>query len=209
METEVYPIPSKAPHVELMLKVALFVKEHGSRDTLLVVYYGGHAMISESRQSVWKAFSSIQTLFEDGQSDVLILLDCSSGAASAGFPDGDNLVETICASSWGADAPDPGRYSFTNSLIEVLQEWRGRKFSATMLHAEILSRLKHPRPITINGKVFEARSTPVHFVQTSNFSAPSIEVSSMAPKRHEPGGSSHDRVENAPITVTMRTRGGK
>ncbi|GJC82472.1 hypothetical protein ColLi_05310 [Colletotrichum liriopes] len=209
MGTEIYPIPSKAPHVELMLKVALFVKEHGSRDTLLVVYYGGHAMISEARQSVWKAFSSIQTLFEDGQSDVLILLDCSSGAASAAFPDGDNLVETICASSWGADAPDPGRYSFTNSLIEVLQEWRGRKFSATMLHAEILTRLKHPRPITINGKVFEARSTPVHFVQTSNFSAPSIEVSSMAPKRHEPGGSSHDKVESAPYTVTMRTRGGK
>lgn len=46
-----------------------------------------------------------------------------------------------------------------------------------MLHAELLARLKHPRPILINGKQFEARSTPVHFMMTSNHRAPSIEMS--------------------------------
>lgn len=45
-----------------------------------------------------------------------------------------------------------------------------------MLHAEILARLKHPRPILINGKHFESRSTPVHFMMTSNHKAPSIEI---------------------------------
>lgn len=49
-----------------------------------------------------------------------------------------------------------------------------------MLHAEVLARLKHPRPITINGKYFEARSTPVHFMMTSNHKAPSIEMSRMS-----------------------------
>ena len=110
-------------------------------------------------------------------SDILILLDCCAGAASATFSSGNSTTETISASSWDAIAPDPGRYSFTNALIEVLQEWHHRTFSAAMLHAEVLARLKHPRPIMINGKYFEARSTPVHFMMTSDHKAPSIEFS--------------------------------
>lgn len=50
-----------------------------------------------------------------------------------------------------------------------------------MVHAEVLARLKHPRPITINGKHFEARSTPVHFMMTANHKAPSIELSRAQP----------------------------
>ncbi len=46
-----------------------------------------------------------------------------------------------------------------------------------MLHAEVLARLKHPRPEMRNGKHFEARSTPVHFMMTANHRAPSIEMS--------------------------------
>lgn len=57
-----------------------------------------------------------------------------------------------------------------------------RAFSAAMLHAEVLARLKHPRPITINGKHFEARSTPVHFMMTANHKAPSIELCSTRQK---------------------------
>jgi hypothetical protein len=116
----------------------------------------------------------------------MILLDCCAGAASATFPTGQSITETISASSWDAIAPDPGRYSFTNALIEVLEEWRQRTFSAAMLHAEILARLKHPRPILINGKHFEARSTPVHFMMTSNHKAPSIELCRLVPRKREP-----------------------
>ena len=125
-------------------------------------------------------------MLERSKSDVLILLDCCAGAASATFPSGTSITETISASSWDAIAPDPGRYSFTNALIEVLQEWRVRTFSAAMLHAEVLARLKHPRPITINGKLFEARSTPVHFMMTSNHKAPSIELSRSIPEDQLP-----------------------
>lgn len=131
-------------------------------------------------------WSAIQTLLERSKSDVLILLDCCAGAASATFPTGNSITETISASSWDAIAPDPGRYSFTNALIEVMTEWRHRPFSAAMLHAEVLARLKHPRPITINGKLFEARSTPVHFMMTSNHKAPSIELSRVAPASKAP-----------------------
>lgn len=117
---------------------------------------------------------------------MLILLDCCSGAASATFPNGKSITETISASSWDAIAPDPGRYSFTNALIEVLGEWRVKTFSAAMLHAEVLARLKHPRPILINGKRFEARSTPVHFMMTSDHRAPSIEMSRLIPIERRP-----------------------
>jgi hypothetical protein len=55
-----------------------------------------------------------------------------------------------------------------------------------MLHAEILARLKHPRPIMINGKHFEARSTPVHFMMTSNHRAPSIEMCRLVPRKQLP-----------------------
>ncbi|KAF4977226.1 hypothetical protein FZEAL_6223 [Fusarium zealandicum] len=189
--TDIFAIPSENSHLELMMRIGQLIKGHESSDTLFLVYYGGHARIDESRQSTWCAtreagspwlqWSAIQTLLERSLSDVLILLDCCAGAASATFPNGTSVTETISASSWDAIAPDPGRYSFTNALIEVLQEWRLRAFSAAMLHAEVLARLKHPRPITINGKYFEARSTPVHFMMTSNHKAPSIEMSRMSP----------------------------
>ncbi|KAL2022566.1 hypothetical protein VTK56DRAFT_5173 [Thermocarpiscus australiensis] len=195
-DTDIFSIPSENAHLELMLKVGDMVKHHESDDTLFVVYYGGHARINESRQSTWCAnrrpgspwlqWSAIQTLLERSISDVLILLDCCAGAASATFPTGQSITETISASSWDAVAPDPGRYSFTNALIEVLEEWRHRTFSAAMLHAEILARLKHPRPILINGKHFEARTTPVHFMMTSNHKAPSIEICRLIPSSRLP-----------------------
>ncbi|KAL2166231.1 hypothetical protein VTG60DRAFT_3095 [Thermothelomyces hinnuleus] len=196
-ETDIFPIPSENSHLELMLKIGDMVKQHEAEDTLFVVYYGGHARIDEARQSTWCAnrrpespwlqWSAIQTLLERSVSDVMILLDCCAGAASATFPTGKtSITETISASSWDAIAPDPGRYSFTNALIEVLEEWRQRTFSAAMLHAEILARLKHPRPILINGKHFEARSTPVHFMMTSNHRAPSIELCRLVPRKRLP-----------------------
>ncbi|KAK8055862.1 hypothetical protein PG993_001089 [Apiospora rasikravindrae] len=188
-DTETFAIPSDNSHLELMMRVGSMIKEHESTDTLFIIYYGGHARIDDSRQSTWCAarnpdspwlqWSAIQTLLERSLSDVLILLDCCAGAASATFPTGNSTTETISASSWDAIAPDPGRYSFTNALIEVLQEWKHRTYSAAMLHAEVLARLKHPRPIMLNGKHFEARSTPVHFMMTSNHKAPSIEMSRM------------------------------
>ncbi|KAI1429275.1 hypothetical protein F5Y12DRAFT_710181 [Xylaria sp. FL1777] len=185
-ETERFTIPSSNAHLDLMLKIGAMIKDHESTDTLLIVYYGGHARIDEARQSTWCAsrssdspwlqWSAIQTLLERSLSDALILLDCCAGAASAAFPTGSSITETISASSWDAIAPSPGRYSFTSTLLEVLQEWKRKTFSVAMLHAEILARLKHPRPERRNGSHFEERTTPVHFMMTANHKAPSIEL---------------------------------
>ncbi|EHK17062.1 uncharacterized protein TRIVIDRAFT_183402 [Trichoderma virens Gv29-8] len=225
--TDIFSIPSENSHLELMMRIGQLIKDHESPDTLFIMYYGGHARIDESRQSTWCAtrdpdspwlqWSAIQTLLERSKSDVLILLDCCAGAASATFPTGNSITETISASSWDAIAPDPGRYSFTNALIEVLQEWRHRVFSAAMLHAEVLARLKHPRPITINGKHFEARSTPVHFMMTANHKAPSIELSRTMPEEkrsHSVPTIPHQDIEpmGGPVggqTPPMITAGGR
>lgn len=51
-----------------------------------------------------------------------------------------------------------------------------------MLHAEVLARLKHPRPLTIHGRSFEARTTPVHFMMTSDHKAASIEFRKLVPE---------------------------
>jgi hypothetical protein len=53
--TEIFSIPSENPHLELMLKLADLVKQFESEDTLLIVYYAGHAKIDDSRQSTWCA----------------------------------------------------------------------------------------------------------------------------------------------------------
>ncbi|KAJ0339714.1 hypothetical protein COL922a_004106 [Colletotrichum nupharicola] len=215
--TDIFAIPSENSHLELMMQVGKLIKDHEAQDTLFLVYYGGHARIDESRQSTWCAtrnpdspwlqWSAIQTLLERSASDVLILLDCCAGAASATFPNGNSVTETISASSWDAIAPDPGRYSFTNALIEVLQEWRLRTFSAAMLHAEVLARLKHPRPITINGKLFEARSTPVHFMMTTNHKAPSIEMSRIVPPDARPPSPPQDTTANGSDNPDQLTGG--
>lgn len=55
-----------------------------------------------------------------------------------------------------------------------------------MLHAEVLARLKHPRPEMLNGKQFEARATPVHFMMTANHKAPSIEIARVIPPDARP-----------------------
>ncbi|KAH6654620.1 hypothetical protein BKA67DRAFT_284423 [Truncatella angustata] len=212
--TDTFPIPSDNSHLELMMKIGQMVKEHESTDTLFVIYYGGHARIDESRQSTWCGnrgsdspwlqWSAIQTLLERSLSDVLILLDCCAGAASATFPNGNSITETISASSWDAIAPDPGRYSFTSAVIEVLQEWKHRTYSAAMLHAEILARLKHPRPIMHNGRNFEARSTPVHFMMTNNHKAPSIEMARILSEDRIPP-SPPAEPENEPQAMTGRS----
>jgi len=87
------------------------------------------------------------------------------------------MTEIIAACGWESIAPEPGRFSFTDTLIKVLEEWIDRPFTAAMLHSEILSRLKHERPEMIGNRRVECRRTPIYIVSTSDLSACSIELS--------------------------------
>ncbi|KAK0101071.1 hypothetical protein ONS95_012943 [Cadophora gregata] len=169
----------------MMAKALEFIDDHENPDTLLIVYYGGHAKINEARQSTWSCtrnmsyssfeWNACQSLFEQSTSDTLFLFDCCSAAAAASsVPSRTNAItETIAACGWETWAPEPGRHSFTNALIEVLEEWIDRKsFSAAMLHSEVLSVLKATRP----KKRLEISKTPIYIVTTSNPKTCSIEI---------------------------------
>ncbi|KAH7377993.1 hypothetical protein BKA64DRAFT_714496 [Cadophora sp. MPI-SDFR-AT-0126] len=183
--TDPWLIPTQSPLRKMMAKALKFIDDHESPDTLLIVYYGGHAKINEARQSTWSCtrnmnyssfeWNACQSLFEQSTSDTLFLFDCCSAAAAASsVPSRTNAItETIAACGWETWAPEPGRHSFTNALIEVLEEWIDRKsFSAAMLHSEILSVLKATRP----KKRLEISKTPIYIVTTSNPKTCSIEI---------------------------------
>ena len=124
---------------------------------------------------------AIQTIFEQAKSDVLLLLDCCTAAGSAPA-DGHctSVTETIAACGFETWAPQPGRHSFTNTLIAVLEEWQDRPgFTAAMLHCEVLNRLRHEKPERRGRtKNFECRRTPVHIFSTNDPKAGSVQLCS-------------------------------
>jgi hypothetical protein len=75
-----------------------------------------------------------------------------------------------CPSTW--------RDSFTNTLIEVLDDWiNKRTFSASCLHAEILFQLKLKETKKgREGKKLEWCTTPIHINYTADSKLPGIEL---------------------------------
>ena len=123
----------------------------------------------------------MQPLLLNAKSDVLFLLDCCSAASAAASSSSTaGVKETIAACAFESRTTEPGSFSFTSALIEVLEDWVWRPlFSAAMLHAEILARLKHPKPIRDrSGNISESRRSPVYVVTTTNPRAVSIELRS-------------------------------
>ena len=52
-KTQIWTIPSTSAHRELMRIVVDFVGRYDSNDNLIIVYYGGHGLINNARQSTW------------------------------------------------------------------------------------------------------------------------------------------------------------
>jgi hypothetical protein len=139
----------------------------------------GQFISNSERDSPSLQWYAIQTIFEQAESDALLLLDCCAAASSApvdGHPN--SVTETIAACGFETWAPQPGRHSFTNTLISVLEEWEDRPdFTAAMLHCEVLNRLRHEKPERRGRmKKFECRRTPVHILSTRNSKAGSVEL---------------------------------
>jgi hypothetical protein len=116
--------------------------------------------------------------------DVLLLLDCCA-AASAAPTVGATVTETIAACGLENIAPQPGRHSFTNTLIEVLEDWiDAPPFSTAILHNKVLSILKHERlERAQNGKrrKVERLRTPIYIMGTADPRLPSVELCRRSP----------------------------
>ena len=52
-ETEHWRIPSARSHNSLAKRLSNFLDLYEKKDSLLIVYYGGHGYMSDSRQYVW------------------------------------------------------------------------------------------------------------------------------------------------------------
>ena len=58
-ETETWLIPTDSPDRKIMRKALDFIDDHESEDTLLIVYYGGHATINQAQQATWSWYVTL------------------------------------------------------------------------------------------------------------------------------------------------------
>jgi hypothetical protein len=87
-------------------------------------------------------------------------------------------MEAIVASGFESRAPPPGEHSFTNALVDVLEDWINRRsFSASCLHSEILTQLKlKEKKKGREGQKLEWCVTSIYINCTQDSRTPSIEL---------------------------------
>jgi hypothetical protein len=186
--TNFWHIPTRDSQLELMSNAIDIIRASDSDQNLFIVYYAGHGRINEARQAEWTCkgrdpnyasvdWSAIQSLFAKARSDILILLD-TCAAASSTMRSQYGVMEAIVACGFESKAPPPGEHSFTNTLIEVLDDWINKpSFSASCLHAEILFQLKlKENKKGREGIKLEWCVTPIHINYTRDSKAPGIEL---------------------------------
>ncbi|KAL8921606.1 MAG: hypothetical protein Q9172_003931 [Xanthocarpia lactea] len=160
-KTDQWKIPSSFSHNALVFRIMQVLQDFESKDELLIMYYGGHGYMNDDRQCVWLC---IQTMLEEAESDVLVLLDCCAAASSGGSA-GKRVTEVIAACGFEAPAPGVGHHSFTSNLTDELR-YLGRSktsFTTAFLHNKVLARLKQSwNPRYINGEHRERRRTPIY-----------------------------------------------
>ncbi|KAM0335881.1 hypothetical protein ACHAQA_000932 [Verticillium albo-atrum] len=147
--TERWNIPTVAnPSIKLGVQMASFL-EHGAPDHLLIIYYAGHGYLGADNQLYWACnaredaaklkWNGVRCLFEDAQSDILLLLD-SCSARDVPLSGSHGIKQAIAACTPDHNVRDTSGRSFTYLLIEALHKLsNGRTFSVQRLHDEIAS----------------------------------------------------------------------
>ena len=171
------PVRLLSPHTFLF-----FVTQHSNLPSyaMLTVFSTG---IDCSVSLPWHA---LQTSLEQADSDVLMLLDCCAAAVCTGAPN-KGVTEAIAASGVETETMDITESSFTQSLVKVLEDWDGRglPLTATILHSEILSRIKGYNPKYMNStqrrqsQQTERGKTPIHMIASGQESQRSIVLTAM------------------------------
>ncbi|KAL8724019.1 MAG: hypothetical protein Q9181_007025 [Wetmoreana brouardii] len=189
--TDQWEIPSRTSHNALVLRIMQSLQDFESNDKLFVTYYGGHGYMNDDRQCVWLCnqqpgaatvqWSSIQTMLEEAECDVLVLLDCCAAGSSGGNA-GKGVTEVIAACGFEAFAPGVGQHSFTSNLTEELKYLGQSKttFTTAFLHNKVLARLKKSWiPRYANDENRERRRTPIYIHLADGGKQRCIELGSM------------------------------
>ncbi|MCJ1287237.1 hypothetical protein MMC26_006585 [Xylographa opegraphella] len=168
---EIFSIPRENPQFWLSHKIRTFCEtihpkdipdartisnkkdEPKIEDFLRIIYYAGY---SEYDQSIgacrWCCherpnspalnWSNARKLFRHTDADILILLDCFDPRLIA-ETEGKGTTEVIAATNQPVSIPTIDRYSFTHSLIDVLEHVSSTPcFSVAMLHEYIVGRMR-------------------------------------------------------------------
>ncbi|KAL8769009.1 MAG: hypothetical protein Q9209_004926 [Squamulea sp. 1 TL-2023] len=177
---ERWKIPSSTSHNALVYRIMHSLRNFESSDKLFITYYGGHGYMNDDRQCVWLC---IQTMLEEAECDVLVLLDCCA-AASSGGNHGKGVTEVVAACGFEAFAPGVGEHSFIRSLIEELKYLSQRcdAITTALLHNKVLARIKkswNPR-YSSNGTQ-ERRRTPIYIHLSDDIRQRCIKLAPLQP----------------------------
>lgn len=127
--TDKWAIPTVPnPSVKLGVRMAEFL-DNARPDHLLIIYYAGHGYVGADGQLFWASnpredaaklkWDGVRCLFEDAQSEVLLLLD-SCAVANAPMANSSVAKQAIAAYTPDQNSFEPGPRSFTASLAETL-----------------------------------------------------------------------------------------
>ncbi|OAA50233.1 Zinc finger, C2H2-like protein [Cordyceps fumosorosea ARSEF 2679] len=145
---QTWQIPSVAsPSIKLSMQIASFI-EHARPNHLLIIYYSGHGYVSPDEQLYWACsphshsaklkWEGVRCLFEDAQSDILLLLD--TYAAPDSFASGNSVKQVIaaCSAETSRQPSAASRAYFSPCLTAALHQLsRATSFSAEQLCQEI------------------------------------------------------------------------
>ncbi|KAF3760745.1 hypothetical protein M406DRAFT_268730 [Cryphonectria parasitica EP155] len=203
--TDKWAIPTcPNPSIKLSVQMASFI-EHARSDHLLIIYYAGHSYVGPDKQVYWASnntredacrlkWGGVRCLFEDAQSDILLLLDTcavhdSPHAGSHG------TKQAIAAYSPGQPTPDYPLQSFTSYLATALHNLSslGRPYTVQRLYDEILRVRQRDVPSrSVNGgrarSQAPAEKTPVLFTLTPG----KVEHIALYPFKQKGGSSAED-----------------
>lgn len=142
---DTYNIPTvDNPSVKLGVRISSFL-ENAAPDHLLIIYYAGYGYVGVDNQLYWASssrkdlklkWSGIRCLFEEAQSDMLLLLDtCASKEQT--ISDG-GAKQVIAASTPEHYSRDQNLRSFTSHVTGAFVKFGGgRPFTAEHLYHEI------------------------------------------------------------------------
>ncbi|OTB04023.1 hypothetical protein M426DRAFT_73614 [Hypoxylon sp. CI-4A] len=144
--TERFDIPSVSnSSIKLGVRISSFL-ENAAPDQLLIIYYAGYGYVGADNQLYWAStprkesklkWSGFRCLFEEVQSDMLLLLD-TCAAREPLISGGSSVKQVIAASSPEHNLQDQSLRSFTSHVTEALAKFSsGRPFTAEFLYQEI------------------------------------------------------------------------
>ncbi|KAL4723781.1 hypothetical protein ACLX1H_009425 [Fusarium chlamydosporum] len=205
--TEKWHIPTVPnPSIKLGVQMASFL-EHARANHLLIIYYAGHGYVSSDGQLFWACnaredsaklkWDGVRCLFEDAQSDILLLLD------TCAIPDppmaGSHGVKQAIAACTSDRSPDSIERSFTSNLTEALQKLSsGRPFTTQRLHEEVLSLKQQQQllqtPRQTNGNTSNAQVSPQNpvFIPLTPGKGQSIALAPMPSRPRTGSQNGHD-----------------